>query len=125
MQGETDRSSDRLARKELLAFSIGGLPLNLGVESLKQLAYPVYNIILGVNPAWIGLVLMLSRLFDACADPLMGWISDNTRSRWGRRRPYVAAGSILCGITFPLVWFVPARAPEMEAVAFFAIATLI
>lgn len=121
----SDRSGDRVDRKELLAFSVGGLPLNLGVESLKQLAYPVYNIVLGVSPVWIGLVLMLSRLFDACADPLMGWISDNTRSRWGRRRPYVAAGSILCGLTFPLVWFVPTHATEMEAVAFFAITTLI
>ena len=115
------RPRDRLGNKELLGFSIGGLPLNLGVESLKQLAYPVYNIILGVNPAAIGIILMTARLIDAFIDPFIGWISDNTRSRWGRRRPYVALGSILCGLTFPLIWFVPADATESHAIAYFAV----
>jgi GPH family glycoside/pentoside/hexuronide:cation symporter len=120
-----DPKSDRLGRKELLSFAVGGLPLNLGVESLKQLAYPVYNILLGVSPALIGLVLMGARLFDAFADPVMGWVSDNTRSRWGRRRPYIAAGSILCGLTFPIVWFVPKGSAETEAVLYFAVTTFI
>jgi GPH family glycoside/pentoside/hexuronide:cation symporter len=120
-----DPKSDRLGRKELLSFAVGGLPLNLGVESLKQLAYPVYNILLGVSPAWIGLILMGARLFDAFSDPFMGWISDNTRSKWGRRRPYIAVGSILCGLTFPIVWFVPTGSSEMQAVVYFAVATFI
>jgi len=112
---------ERLPKKELLGFAVGGLPLNLGVESLKQLSYPVYNIILGVNPAWIGFVLMAARLVDAFLDPAIGWISDNTRSRWGRRRPYVAIGSILCGLTFPIIWFVPASATELQAIAYFTL----
>jgi len=116
---------DRLDNKELLGFAVGGLPLNLGVESLKQLSYPVYNIILGVNPAMIGIILMATRLFDAFFDPVVGWISDNTRSRWGRRRPYVALGSILCGLTFPLVWFVPAGVSQTHAVAWFAVTGLL
>ncbi len=65
MPTDPDPKQDRLGRKELLSFAVGGLPLNLGVESLKQLAYPVYNILLGVSPAWIGLILMIARLFDA------------------------------------------------------------
>jgi len=120
-----DRPGDRLDNKELIGFAVGGLPLNLGVESLKQLSYPVYNIILGVNPAAIGMILMATRLFDAFFDPVIGWLSDNTRSRWGRRRPYVALGSILCGLTFPLVWFVPAGAGERYAVAWFAATALL
>ncbi|WP_294099922.1 MFS transporter [Sphingomonas sp.] len=121
MPADKDRKpGDRLGNKELLGFAVGGLPLNLGVESLKQLAYPVYNIILGVNPAAIGLILMIARLIDAFLDPLIGWLSDNSRSRWGRRRPYVALGSVLCGLTFPLVWFVPADTTETHAIAYFA-----
>lgn len=119
------RQGDRLGNRELLGFAVGGLPLNLGVESLKQLAYPVYNIVLGVNPAAIGLILMIARLVDAFVDPLIGWMSDNSRSRWGRRRPFVALGSILCGLTFPLVWFVPAGASESQAIAYFAATALI
>lgn len=126
MRADRDRKpGDRLGNRELVGFAVGGLPLNLGVESLKQLAYPVYNIILGVNPAAIGLILMIARLIDAFLDPLIGWISDNTRSRWGRRRPYVALGSVLCGLTFPLVWFVPADATETHAIAYFAVTAFI
>jgi GPH family glycoside/pentoside/hexuronide:cation symporter len=46
----------------------------------------------------IGLVFAFGRLFDAITDPLIGNISDNTRSRWGRRRPYILVGIILTGI---------------------------
>ena len=45
----------------------------------------VLNLGLGMNPALVGLVAALPRLTDAITDPLMGYISDNTRSRWGRR----------------------------------------
>lgn len=122
---EDAKRSDRLPNKELLGFAVGGLPLNLGVESLKQLAYPVYNILLGVNPVAIGFILMAARLVDAFIDPLIGWVSDNTRSRWGRRRPYVALGAVLCGLTFPLVWFVPTAASESQAIAYFAVTAFI
>lgn len=119
------KRSDRLPNTELLGFAVGGLPLNLGVESLKQLAYPVYNILLGVNPVAIGFILMAARLIDAFIDPFIGWISDNTRSKWGRRRPYVALGAVLCGLTFPLVWFVPTAASETQAIAYFAVTAFI
>ncbi len=55
----------------------------------------VLNLGLGMNPALVGLLGALPRLVDAFTDPLMGYISDNTRSRWGRRRPYIFAGAIL------------------------------
>ena len=47
----------------------------------------VLNLGLGMNPALVGLLGALPRLTDAITDPLMGYTSDNTRSRWGRRRP--------------------------------------
>ena len=50
--------------------------------------------------------LFLNRLFDAASDPLFGWLSDNTRSRFGRRRPYILVGSTLAGLGLPLLFFV-------------------
>jgi len=100
-------ASGLLTKRELWGFAVGGLPYAMGVNSPKQLASAVFNIILGVNPVWIGTMLMAARIFDALLDPIMGMISDNARTRWGRRKPFIAAGAILCAVTFPLIWCVP------------------
>jgi glycoside/pentoside/hexuronide:cation symporter, GPH family len=56
-------------------------------------------------PGWMwGLIFFLPRIFDALIDPIMGYISDNTKSRWGRRRHYVFMGAILMGISFVVMW---------------------
>ena len=61
--------------------------------------------------AGIGIALMLSRVIDAVSDPLVGYWSDRTRSRWGRRRPWIAAGALPLVLAFTFVWFPPV-APE-------------
>jgi len=83
----------------LLAAAIGGMII-------------VLNLGLGMNPALVGLVAALPRLTDAFTDPLMGYISDNTRSRWGRRRPYIFCGAILAGLFFALLWQLPTGKSE-------------
>ncbi len=56
-------------------------------------------------PTWMwGILFFLPRAYDAILDPIMGFISDNTRSRWGRRRQYVFIGAIMLGIGFVAMW---------------------
>jgi GPH family glycoside/pentoside/hexuronide:cation symporter len=56
-------------------------------------------------PGWMwGIIFFLPRVFDAITDPIMGYISDNTKSRWGRRRHYVFWGALLMGISFVIMW---------------------
>lgn len=56
-------------------------------------------------PGWMwGVLFFLPRVFDSITDPIMGFISDNTRSRWGRRRQYVFIGAIIMGISFVIMW---------------------
>ena len=56
-------------------------------------------------PGWMwGILFFLPRVFDSITDPIMGFISDNTKSRWGRRRQYVFAGAIIMGISFVVMW---------------------
>ena len=59
------------------------------VNTINMLAMPIYSIALGVSPALVGLATAIPRLLDAFADPIMGNISDNARTRWGRRRPFI------------------------------------
>jgi GPH family glycoside/pentoside/hexuronide:cation symporter len=70
------------------------------------LAFPVFNIYLGMSPAKVSLALFLNRFFDAIWDPVFGWLSDNTRTRFGRRRPYILVGSTLAGLALPFLFFV-------------------
>ena len=56
-------------------------------------------------PGWMwGILFFLPRVFDSVTDPIMGFISDNTRSRWGRRHHYVFIGAIVMGISFVAMW---------------------
>jgi GPH family glycoside/pentoside/hexuronide:cation symporter len=56
-------------------------------------------------PGWMwGVIYFFPRIFDSITDPIMGFISDNTKSRWGRRRQYVFIGSIIMGVSFIIMW---------------------
>ncbi|PIQ34759.1 MAG: MFS transporter [Bacteroidetes bacterium CG18_big_fil_WC_8_21_14_2_50_41_14] len=59
---------------------------------------------LNMNPILAGILGAFPRLLDALTDPIMGFISDNTKSKWGRRKPYILLGSIITGITFMIMW---------------------
>ena len=58
----------------------------------------------GMSPYKAGILAAIPRFIDAILDPIMGFISDNTRSRWGRRRPYIFGGAIVTGIAFIAMW---------------------
>ncbi|MEO0375992.1 MAG: MFS transporter [Cyanobacteria bacterium P01_A01_bin.17] len=61
----------------------------------------------GLNPGLAGSVLLVAKIWDAINDPLVGWLSDRTSSRWGRRYPWMLGGAIPLGVCFCLLWWVP------------------
>ena len=97
-------AADRLSAGVKAAYAVGGLGDTFGHWLYASLARPVFNLHLGLSPTLVGTVLMVVRLAEACGDPLFGWLSDNTRSRWGRRRPYILAGSVLAGLALPALF---------------------
>ena len=85
----------------------------------------VLNLGYGMNPALVGLLAAIPRFTDAATDPVMGYISDNTRSRWGRRRPYIFLGAILAGLSFAALWQLPRDAGEGLLFGIFLAASLL
>jgi GPH family glycoside/pentoside/hexuronide:cation symporter len=102
---------DRIPFHLKLVYGLGAFVNNLLAAAIGGMVI-VLNLGLGMNPALVGLLGALPRLTDALTDPLMGYISDNTRSRWGRRRPYIFVGAILVGIIYALLWQLPADRSE-------------
>ncbi|MEL7163599.1 MAG: MFS transporter, partial [Bacteroidota bacterium] len=97
------RPKDRVPVGEKLAFGAGHLVNNLLPGSLAIFMFFLLTAF-GIDPFLAGLLGGIPRLFDAITDPIMGFISDNTRSRYGRRRPYIFAGAILSGVLFAVLW---------------------
>ena len=108
-------AQDRISWPRLIAYGSGGIiPIAL-FNIAGQLMGLIGNIGLGLSAFWLGVILIFPRLWDAVSDPVMGYFSDNTRTRWGRRRPYILVGGILVAISFAAMWWVPSA----EAVSSF------
>ncbi len=118
-------AEDRVPLKEKMALGAGALASLFGYVGISTLAYPVYNMILGVNAGLVGMALMIPRIWDAFTDPVMGKISDNFRSKYGRRRPFIVIGAILMGLTFALIWFVPEGWSEGAKLTYFIITQIL
>lgn len=100
---------DAVPLRRRIGWGVGGLADNFIMNALGVLVMPIYNIALGMDPVKLGIALFIPRFVDAITDPLMGNISDNTRTRWGRRRPYIVLGAVLSAALLPLLWMPPWR----------------
>ena len=116
--------ADRVSVQHRIAYGLGAFVNNLLAAAIGGMVI-VLNLGLGMNPALVGLLGALPRLTDAITDPLMGYISDNTRSRWGRRRPYIFLGAIVAGVTFALLWQLPESRSETYYFWFFLIGSFV
>jgi GPH family glycoside/pentoside/hexuronide:cation symporter len=115
---------DRISIKQKVAYAMGMLVNNLQAAALSAMMV-ILNLGLGMDPVLVGIVGFIPRLFDALIDPVVGHISDNTRSRWGRRRPYLLFGAIFSGIIFALMWQLPAGHSQSFYFWFFLIAEMV
>jgi glycoside/pentoside/hexuronide:cation symporter, GPH family len=79
----------------------------------------------GLSPVAAGSVLAIGRVWDAINDPLIGYLSDNTRSRWGRRYPWIALGALPFGLTFFLTWIVPGWESDTARFWYYVIMSLL
>jgi glycoside/pentoside/hexuronide:cation symporter, GPH family len=115
-----------LSFREKLSYSLGTLGDQLSTNGITNTVKPIYNIFLGVNPAIIGLALMIGKVVDSFTDPIMGWFSDNTRSRFGRRKPYILLGSVLTSLAFILPWMVsPGWSNQFQFIYLIAATTIV
>ena len=98
---------ERLPLRMKLAFGAGDLgpAIATAIASFFQLFF--LTTVAGLRPGTAGLILLLVKIWDAVNDPIVGWLTDRTVSKHGRRRPWLLYGALPFGLLFFLQWVVP------------------
>lgn len=112
-------SSEPLSLRVCIGWSLG----TLGLTSFMVGSYLLLRFMtdyMAVPPALAGTIFALAKIYDGIADPIIGSFSDRTRSRWGRRRPFLLGGAFACGLTFMLAFNAPVVATQTGAVIMLA-----
>ena len=124
MSKHVTAAKDRVPLGQKAAFGAGHLVLNLLPGALGIFMFFLLTAF-GMDPFLAGLLGGLPRIFDAITDPIMGFVSDNTKSRWGRRRPYIFVGAILSGLFFMLLWQLDAENSQTYNFWYFLIMSMV
>ena len=99
--------SVRLSFREKAGYGIGDFGFNLYWANISAFLLLFYTDVMGLAAAAVGTMMLVTKLFDAVTDPLMGALADRTRTRWGRFRPYLLFGALPLAFTGVLTWTVP------------------
>lgn len=118
-------ATDRLPMRQKVGYGLGSILDMWGHWLYSSLAYQVFNIFLGVAPGLVSTVMMLKTFMDAASDATLGWLSDNTRTRYGRRRPFILVGGVLAGAGLPLLFAVGRGWTDMQYFSFMLVSLLI
>ena len=111
-------------RRLLWAYGMGDAGTGMAASLIGFYLFVFYTAAAGL-PAWMaGLVLMVGRLWDGINDPLVGWLSDKTHSRWGPRLPWIFASALPLGVTMAAMWWFPAGGVWLKFTYFVAISAL-
>src|SRR4030042_1770851 len=110
--GSQQNNAQRLPFGIKLSFGIGDISNNIFIVTTGMYLLFFMTNVLGIAPALAGTMLLFPKLWDVISDPLMGMLSDVTRSRFGRRRPYLLYGAVPFGVAFFVLFIAPGHQTE-------------
>lgn len=98
---------DRVPIRQKLAYGLGQFMDMWGHWLYPTIVFQIFGLVFHVSGTLLGIGIILNRVFDGISDPFFGWWSDNTRTRFGRRRPFMFVGCILAGVGLPFLIAAP------------------
>ena len=119
------RTDERVRTSTKWFFALGDI-FQGGYFNIVNFFYSIFlTDVVGLNPIWAANVFLLGKIWDAVIDPGMGMISDNTRSRFGRRRPYFLIGAPLVFFAFMMMWHPLQTDSDTSKIVFFIFAYML
>jgi GPH family glycoside/pentoside/hexuronide:cation symporter len=113
------------ARQRLLwSYGLGDAGTGMAASLIGFYLFVFYTSAAGLPPWMAGLVLMVGRLWDGINDPVVGWLSDKTNSRWGPRLPWILGAAVPLGLSMAAMWWVPPGSTWLKFAIFVVISTL-
>ena len=100
-------SSTRIGIGSKLAYGFGSIAFGVKNNGFDYFLLFFYSQVMGVSAALVSAALAIALVFDAISDPLIGYFSDNTRTRWGRRHPYMYAAAVPVTLCYFFLWNPP------------------
>ena len=114
-----------LSRRKKLMYGVGDLGFSL-TSTILGVYFLFFMIeVVGLRPAVAAIPIGIGKIWDFINDPIFGYISDRTRTRWGRRRPYLLFGALPLAFTFTMLWYQPGFESTTALVAYYSIAYII
>ena len=111
----------RLPLSTKLFYGLGSVAFGVKDNGFAFFLLLYYNQVLGLPEALVGLGILIALMVDAVVDPVIGYLSDHLRSRWGRRHPFMYAAAIPVGVSYYLLWSPPAQFSSTQLVWYFAL----
>jgi len=111
----------KLSRLTKIIYGFGDIGFSM-TSTIVAAYFPIFMTdVVGITPAIAAIALFIGKSWDYINDPLVGYLSDRTRTRWGRRRPYLLFGALPYGVIFALLWWVPPLESQTALVVFYTI----
>jgi GPH family glycoside/pentoside/hexuronide:cation symporter len=117
--------SDHLSRRTKLAYGAGDIGFSLTDTTIGVLFSIFLLDVVQLDPGLAAFAVFLGRSWDYINDPIMGYLSDRARTRWGRRRPFLLFGFIPFALGFAAMWWIPPTTNQYTLAAYYAFAYLV
>src|SRR3982751_369188 len=118
-------NSVQIPVSEKIGYALGDVATNFFFQAMILYQQKFYTDTVGISPAVVGTMFLLVRLMDAVADPVIGALSDRTKTRWGKFRPWVLWTAIPFGVVFWLSYVVPDVGPQGKVIYAYLTYTLL
>lgn len=117
--------TQKLSRLTKIIYGSGDIGFSLTTTIVAAYFLFFLTNVVGIRPAVAGIAILIGRSWDYINDPIIGHISDRTRSRWGRRRPFLLFGALPFALAFTMMWFKPPWDNLIALTAYYAVAYVI
>ena len=109
-----EKTSDALSLKTKIGYGLGDFGANMVFQSVVLFLMFYFTDVFLITASAAGTIFLISKIWDAVSDPIMGYISDKTKTRWGQKRPYLLFGAMPLGMCMALLFYTPTLAGNLK-----------